>query len=200
MNKLDDDLREECHRLAMAVAPELQEQPLYVLGADELAGLPISASCYGWADTWGRNVHYRDRLGDRWQGVGPVVCLDASEIERDCKNFRMATLQVMVHEVAHLVPPHPQSPLPAEVTEGVRALQLLVMKSNAQATEPPPDAAGFQHGPEFVRAAIHCYVRANLAGWVLETQHLFGGTAISWPDASWDLRWKNPMTMIVTHP
>ena len=166
------------HKLAIQVAPELIARPLYVCDARDFAGLPTFCGCLGWAhDNPITDWPLADALGDRWQGLGPIIALDFPAIEEaaDPGAFERCCLSVLLHEVAHVLPPPPpMADLPK--TPRLKKLQLEVMASTTKAHEVQPGSTRDGHGPAFIRRALHLYVRAAALGYSIPLGGLLGSS------------------------
>lgn len=154
-----------CHDMAIALAPELGRRPLYVVTADDLGDIPRSPSCQGWAT--GDNRAIAKRLGDRWRGAGPTICLDPVSIAEHCQpdSFDLYVAGVVVHEAAHILPAPAESRyrLPAALTAD---MQELALRSHLSSVPENPTTDP-HHDGRFVRRAMHLYIRALLLGFAV---------------------------------
>ncbi len=155
---------DRCHKLALDVAPELSERPLYVVDAAELGGLP-RLDCFGWAIPRGIDYNVRAALGARWTEPGPVIVLDGDAIaDRALPGaFDRCLCNVLLHEVAHIVPPSPTC-VEVDPTPMLLEYQRATLESELTAPPVPPGSAGDPHDLRFLRRCLHLWVRAALAG------------------------------------
>jgi hypothetical protein len=170
----------ECHRLALAVAPELGDRPLYLMTQEEFAGQPSPTACLGWAEAQ-PVIDYNlvDILGGRWQGPGRVVCLDLPAIAQAAAapdQVARCTLNVLLHEVGHLVPRTELPTREAELvpTPAFKQLQLECRKLAIAIPEPEAGAADDPHDWRFIRRCCHLFYRACALGWDIPAMYLFG--------------------------
>ena len=185
MPTLDTSLLSDCKTLAYQVAPELKKRPLYIVPLSLFDGLKgiMQGRCLAWADSGHPcDFAFRERIGDAWQGVGPLVALDATAIAEASRPdaFRDAVLNVCLHELAHLLPPPAEYPTRdfAELFDvpGIRAHQELRRVQAENAPEPLPDSERNCHNAVFVRTATHLFGRSLLAGWQIPSFDLYGSS------------------------
>lgn len=163
----DTGLFEDCRQLALTCAPELSTAPLYIVDAADLVGLPCDRpDCLGWAlDDYLFDHNIGDRLGDRYRGPGPVIALFTDAIRESVSatgDFAQLVANVVVHEVAHIVPR--REILEPGNTNEVRQLQLARMTTCWNMADPEPGTADDRHDWRFIRRALHLLVRALEAG------------------------------------
>ncbi len=179
---LDAALLSDAKTLAYEVAPELRDQPLYIVDASVFDGLLSGqCDCLGWAAD-GVVTHYdfRSCIGDEWRGPGPIICLRSDEIieEWPGEHFRVGVLNVLLHEISHVLPP---ASLPkndcADLldTPKIREWQRNKRVEAESLPSPEPGTPADWHGPQFVRVASHLWARSTLAGWNIPSFNLFGG-------------------------
>lgn len=171
---ISPDLLTRCHDMALALARELRQRPLYVIDVSDLGDLaPRSSSCLGWADISPvENAAIAARLGDRWQGAGPTIALDGAAIREQVRpeQFDRFVLGVALHETAHILPSPTTfvSRAPSFVAATMDAYRF--HKSlTAPDLDPTVDA---NHDSRFVRRAMHLYVRALLQGFDVPSDFL----------------------------
>ena len=152
---MSDDARLAKYRpLVFGIAPELNERPLYLHDVREFDGLPAHAGgCLGWAHN-GANTDWpiADRLGSRWEGPGPVIAIDFEAVQvaaRSSETFENCVASVLIHEVAHVLPPPPpMADLPP--TPERKAFQLEVMAPGNKS----PGSRAWQRS-RFTRVIVH---------------------------------------------
>ena len=178
---IDSGLLAESKSLVLEVAPDLAARPLYFIDMEELEGLPCTGGCYGWAMN---NLFIErpiiDRLGDRYEGPGPIVALDGKLIADNCEpqNFANCIRQVALHEGAHLYPIR-EIWEPAD-TQRVRDIQLAKMAEGYSAPEPKAGAEYDPHDWRFIRRVCHLLFRSKLLGAIVPTLGMHKGhTAVS---------------------
>ena len=182
---IETSLLDECRTLAFRIAPELAQSPLYVVDASIFNGLPLTnGRCLlGWALQGSSHCIYsmREAIGDQWQGNGNVIALCNDAIRKDAINedaFRERVLNVMLHEIAHLLPSQ-YVPLAdrSEIfdCELVRQHQHRLMAEAQALPEPPIESKDNCHNSAFVRRCVHLWSRSRLAGWSIPSPNLFGG-------------------------
>jgi hypothetical protein len=104
-----------------------------------------------------------------------VISLDGDAIAEAALPgaFESAVLNVLVHEVAHAVPPQKIIYEPVD-TPRARELQLVRMQRVWSTPDAEPGTQADCHDAKFIRRAIHLWIRATLAGWTVPLQRLFG--------------------------
>ena len=180
---INDAILSDARRLVHAVAPELGTRPLYIVAAATLDGLPSGhRDCLAWAsDGVATDYDFRERIGDGWQGPGPIICLMSDAIVEECgvDRFRDGVFSTVLHELAHLLPP---VDLPkddcADIldTPQIREWQRAKRVQAESQPVPEPGTPGDFHGPQFVRVATHLWGRSTLAGWNIPSFGLYGGS------------------------
>ena len=170
----DQEILDECRALALSIAPELGDGPLYLIG-DEAGGAATNNGCgvLGWAQPR-TSPATRELLGDRWNGDGPLISLDLRAIGATSQpgQFKRCAQAVLVHEVAHVVPRVDRADdLPDLRIDWDRKIL------RHQLSEASP---GFgddpMHDDGFVRRAVHCWARASLCGFAVPVESL-----LPWP-------------------
>jgi len=123
----------------------------------------------------------RERIGQGWQGPGPVVCLLPQDIEAEWgpEHFRDGVLNTLLHELGHVLPPAkiPQDDF-ADLFD-VPALREWQRQKWAEADARPapvPGTADDPHDWQFIRRVCHLWARAKRAGWDIPSIGLFGGS------------------------
>jgi hypothetical protein len=172
-----ENLLNECHTLALAIAPELAaEMPLYVVDTDQLCE-EICAGCLGWATAGLRSLGLADDLPG-WQGPGNVIALDCTAILDHVGPdlFDRFTRNVCIHEAAHLLPALKPVPMPRdfELSSGVKEAALKRLKAGLDGPDQPPGEPGDPHDSRFIRRCCHLFYRACAAGYDVLMPQLFG--------------------------
>jgi hypothetical protein len=173
----DAALLTECRDLALAIAPELSARPLYVVDAAVFDGLPVDRDFLGIAiDQPYTNWQMADRI-DGWHGQGPIVALDFLMIAAVAvSSIRRCTLNVLLHEVAHVLPPVKLAEREPVRDEMLDKIQFAMLKCfNGPDPSPLEDTC---HDWRFARRCCHLYVRAAAAGYEIPIQNLFGGNNV----------------------
>lgn len=183
---------DECRRLAAAVAPELREYPLYLLDTRE-TNRPEHSNVYsGYTMRGGRiDPHLRNVLKARgkWRGPGPIIVLCVPMLAHAAEGFRVKTLQVMLHELAHVLPavrlrePTGQNPEVAAKWRYEHALSYEDDSQRGQIEAAIKDAD--DHGARFIRVALHLWIRAVRAGWLLPLTWLCAGHVTNLSPVGW---------------
>ena len=162
----------EMHDLALDVAPELQQEPPYIIKHPETLPTPTDVAAYAMS---GHSVAMQQHLADAglWRGPGPVIAFVAEDLTR------AELLVTLAHEVAHLLPyAHspalPEIPTADAIDEDVRKLKAWVSEAPPRSNDKPRWTYG-GHGRDFVRIALHLWWRFALRGHVLELDPLCGG-------------------------
>lgn len=176
MVKIDDELLNECKNMALRIAPELRQQPLYFVR--RLPEWPVWQGAIAWAAKF-RDVVVEDylRKSNQWRGNGNVVVFDIEGIERAHVDDGLSggMLGLVVHEVGHLLPLRKFTDMEAPAPHIVeRAAEL----HHQLASEPlpsglPPWCGG--HDYQFVRRVIHLSCRAWELGYEFLAAYLAAG-------------------------
>lgn len=177
------ELLSDCRRLSLDVAPELRDRPLYVVDSATFDGLAINEGDdhLGHASRVPTGAMI-ERLGDQWQGPGPVVALAVDSIREAFQPefFRQCLFAIVIHETAHLVPI-------ADRDVADRAMVLLVdceaarvywelaaQEYNRKASAMIGVAIDPEHDHRFIRRCCHLFYRASLLDWDVEPGPLLG--------------------------
>jgi hypothetical protein len=184
---ISPELIAECRGLVADVAPEIDGN-CYVIDASLLDGLAPSGGCLGFA--FGPTTHIfevRERLSAAgiWEGAKPVIALSAHDIA-DASDygdrFRLAALNVVIHETAHLLPytpaPVPERLLDISDSPSMREFQRQQVEVGEIIDKTAePDHKYNSHNSAFIRRSVHLYARARMLGWSFPSTNLFGGDA-----------------------
>ncbi len=154
--QLTEPLLERCRNLAAAVAPELRE--LNILDAGAIENLAPRCGCLGWAIQHA-DYNIKAQLGERYKAA-PTIVIDCKSINEQAQpgKFECCTLQVMVHELAHVVPIKHFAEL--KPTPQFLEFQKQELVKGLTAPSPRPGGADDFHGPAFIRRALHLWIRA----------------------------------------
>lgn len=153
--------------LALKLAPELGSSPLYIVGTDEIGPLPPN-NCLGFASQYW-NEQFAAKLGDKWRGSGPLIALDFAAIEQEAG----ANVEnVLLHEVAHLVPFTSLGDFSTSITPKLIARQSERL-AQGLAARPIPGAPDDYHDWKFIRRSLHLYFRASALGVRIPLLNLF---------------------------
>lgn len=169
------------HDLALTIAPELRDRPLYVLDTAQLveSELPVTPDAFGFAIQTHRMLAPIAEIIDGYNGGGQVICIDFAAIEAAANpGFEEHVLNgVLIHEVAHCVPAKPIG----EQTEDqvVRNFEASMLPAWFSTPQPEPGAEGDFHGPEFIRYCCHLYSRAQAAGFAATIDDVLGYDLLS---------------------
>jgi hypothetical protein len=171
------ELLESRREIAVQLAPELRARPFYVESTRLFEGLPTpSGHCLGWAfDKAITEWQYADRLGERYQGPGPIIALDGGRILEASQpgQFERVLTNVLIHETGHILPPRPpRVDLPR--SPELEKFQRDVMATRLKLPAPEFGAPGDSHGADFARRCCHLLYRACAAGIDVPAFHLFG--------------------------
>lgn len=161
---INPGLLDECTTMALAVAPELARQPLYILDSARLGlNADETGSCYGWCELR-TNPLVVATLGDEWRGPGTTIALNVGAIQQAALpgSFADAVRTVMLHELGHAVPVREYKPAaaitPVKVAWSRRLTEVALQTRDAPLNKDP------HHDHTFVRRCAHLYVRATEAG------------------------------------
>lgn len=183
---IDTALLRDCRELATDVAPELSSHPLYIVDASIFSHLPPlhGGGCvFGWAIRGNGycDFNIRAAIGESWQGNGNVIALCGDAIQEAAVNadaFRGCVLNVLLHELAHLLPAR-YIPLDDCASlfdcDEIRQYQLAKRAEAEALPELPIDSKDNPHNSAFVRRCVHLWSRSSLAGWSIPSCNLFGG-------------------------
>jgi len=146
------------HNLALQIAPELADWPLYLVPT-EPAWLPHD--CLGAHLSW-IDPLWMTRLQERgqWRGNGRLIALAAEALELP----RQYLCGVVTHELAHALPAIEPSRLFAPTAENLALCQQWAAETAAQTVDDCPGGSADMHGAGFVRRLIHLRYRALQAG------------------------------------
>lgn len=170
-----DRLRREIERTCRAVAPaDLAGRPLYVVFASQLATETAGDHLYG-CTLHSLHLIARPHL-DAWEGRGPAFMVNDRAIFADAATLNagrptptsvdfVATCRaIAMHEFAHLLERgchRGPAPAPAVLREIRDVFCSASEGRDATAAEPLPVAIDRDHGPAWIRLAIHATWRAN---------------------------------------
>lgn len=155
------------HNLALAVAPELQAAPFYLvpsalaesagLAMSDLRGVALVSSEFIWP--------LKEALGADYVGPGPIISLNLAAIEADARPgfLEPCALAVMLHEVAHVLPVREIAD-PIDNPE-TKALHVAALADACTRPDPGYGEPGDPHDLPFVRRVCHLVWRARAAGW-----------------------------------
>lgn len=169
----------ECRELAIEIAPELSQRPLYIVDARRFDGLPTLSGCLGWAQPGHfPDFEQRERIPG-WDGPGPIIALDGDAIQDEYgPRYREGALQVMTHELAHVLPVSAVNM--ATVADGIHdtpQMRFAIrqhIEDKLSTPSPEPGSVGDHHGMAFVRRCCHLWARAKFAGVSVPINGIFG--------------------------
>jgi hypothetical protein len=168
----------ECKQMALAVAPELAERPLYLLTSCNCCQIPPAVMAYT-PDPATLDLCSREtlRVFDEWQGPGTTIVFVESAFEHYHPQHRQAAMMlVCLHELAHNLPLLEAAALPVDHEPTQYEADEYGARQAAWNNEPLfrrglPGWAG-DHGDYFIRTALHLHHRANKLGWQLPLNDL----------------------------
>lgn len=157
------DLLREAHDLALEIAPELRQSPLYILPAGDYP-LPQEIDAYAPA---GIDAYWQGRLrsSGEWQGNGHLVVIGNQVLDME----REEVLGIVLHECCHLLPHREPMDCPVATREAIRAaFDHAVKLSTVDNPAPVVKPWGIWHRDDFIRRTLHLSYRSeHLAGeWV----------------------------------
>jgi len=168
----------ECKRMALAVAPELAERPLYLLTSCNCCQIPAAVLAYtpdpATLDLCSRQTL---QLFDEWQGPGTTIVFVQDAFEHYRPEHRHAAMMlVCLHELAHNLPALEVEAMPVDHEPTEYEATEYANKFTAWNAEPTfrkgmPGWVG-DHGDYFIRTALHLHHRANKLGWQLPLNDL----------------------------
>jgi len=152
------DVLTTAHNLALQVAPELADWPLYLVPC-EPAWLPHD--CLGAHLSW-IDPLWMTRLQERgqWRGNGRLIALAAEALELP----RQYLCGVVTHELAHALPAIEPSRLFAPTAENLALCQQWAAEDARQGVDDFPGGSAEMHGAGWVRRLVHLRYRALQAG------------------------------------
>ena len=172
---IPSDLADEALDLVRHIAPEFKLHNLYLLDAADLQRLEPDTSCMAYVETSIVPPDIRDHLQaiGEWEGQGSAIVVCTDNIRRDCNNFRVAFLTVMLHEICHLLPlsiavPVDVDPTPQERKQAAEVHHEFI-------TKPVCNLVAADHGDRFARIACHVLFRALAIGFVAPAHQMFAG-------------------------
>jgi hypothetical protein len=173
---IEQSLLDTGRQLLLTIAPELRQRPLYVVNIRDFDGLPGRRDCLGWAlDRSITEWNYAEKLGNRWQGPGPVIALDGRAIAEEARpgQFERCVQNVLIHEAAHVLPP-PQPMQDLSESPSLKAFQRAMLEHKANMPEPEPGSPRDPHDWKFARRCCHLFVRACAADYDIPVYRLLG--------------------------